>query len=421
MHRKWRTFFLLTVALGPSMVTAQENQKEQIAFSAQIRNRGEVDSRTFDSKANSYDYLRTRLGVKFTPLENYSAFVQFQDSRVFGAAGKGSTTTDTNQVGLHQAYFQINKFLWNPIELKVGRMELNYGDQRLIGALDWSNTARSFDGAVVTFRFNDRMHLDVIGMKIEEAGKPYASADTNLIEDKEDRDFGGLYGVHKYSEAVQVDYYVLSVADLTRDVATGKKELEQVTVGVFARGDVGDFGYKTELAFQTGQQAGLDIAAYMVSGGVGYSMKESAWKPSFWIGADVLSGDNDAADDKYEVFNTLFATNHKFYGYMDYFLDLPKHTMGLGLQDFMVKTKCQPWKGSYLALDYHYFMSAKKNAAGENKFGQEIDLTGGFKFNDHFSFDLGAAVFLPDDLMKARFGGRNDIGYWSYLTMMFSF
>lgn len=420
MHRRWKTV-LLTVVFGSSMLTAQEDQQEKITFSAQIRNRSEVDMRTFASKSNSYDYLRTRLGVKFSPVENYTAFVQFQDSRVFGATGKGSTTTDTNQVGLHQAYFHIKKFLWTPIELKIGRMELNYGDLRLIGALDWSNTARSFDGGVVTFRFNDRMHLDVIGMKIEEAGKPYASADTNLIEDKEDREFGGLYGVHKYSEAVQVEYYILSQHDGTRDVASGKKELEQVTMGVFARGDVGAFGYKTELAYQAGKQTGLDIAAYMVSGAVGYSMKESAWKPSFWIGVDVLSGDDDAADDKYEVFNTLFATNHKFYGYMDYFLDLPKHTMGLGLQDVMLKTKCQPWKGTYLALDYHYFMSAKKNAAGENKFGQEFDLTGGFKFNDHFSFDFGAAVFLPDDLMKARFGGKDDIGYWGYTTMMFSF
>ena len=42
-------------------------------------------------------------------------------------------------------------------------------------------------------------------------------------------------------------------------------------------------------------------------------------------------------DKKYNVFNTLYATNHKYYGFMDYFIDIPRHTYGLGLIDIHAK------------------------------------------------------------------------------------
>ena len=34
-----------------------------------------------------------------------------------------------------------------PLSLKVGRQELSYGDERLVGAFDWNNIGRVFDAA----------------------------------------------------------------------------------------------------------------------------------------------------------------------------------------------------------------------------------------------------------------------------------
>jgi len=55
--------------------------------------------------------------------------------------------------------------------------------------------------------------------------------------------------------------------------------------------------------------------------------------PVLSAGVDYLSGDDGEDETKYKVFNTLYATNHKFYGFMDYFLNLPVHTYGKGLMD----------------------------------------------------------------------------------------
>ena len=47
-----------------------------------------------------------------------------------------------------------------------------------------------------------------------------------------------------------------------------------------------------------------------------YSFK-SPVKPAIGVGIDYLSGDDGQDADKYKVFNTLYATNHKYYGFMD--------------------------------------------------------------------------------------------------------
>ena len=43
-----------------------------------------------------------------------------------------------------------------------------------------------------------------------------------------------------------------------------------------------------------------------------------------------------------KVFDTLFTTNHKFYGLADLFLNIPLQTDGRGLQDLAVKWHYTP-------------------------------------------------------------------------------
>ena len=45
---------------------------------------------------------------------------------------------------------RIERFFSNSLNMKLGRMRVNYGEQRLIGAVEWSNIGRSFDGVIFT-------------------------------------------------------------------------------------------------------------------------------------------------------------------------------------------------------------------------------------------------------------------------------
>jgi hypothetical protein len=49
--------------------------------------------------------------------------------------------------------------------LRVGRQELTYGDERLVGPTPWLNVARRFDAARATFR-HDKFRLDIFASAV---------------------------------------------------------------------------------------------------------------------------------------------------------------------------------------------------------------------------------------------------------------
>lgn len=111
-----------------------------------IRVRSEVDMRDFNHRtaANTYTLLRTRLGFEAIPLENVRVFIQARDSRVFGE--EPHTLANFRNLDLHQGYVEIKKLFTDELTLRLGRQELAYANERLIGAVGWHNVGRSFDG-----------------------------------------------------------------------------------------------------------------------------------------------------------------------------------------------------------------------------------------------------------------------------------
>src|SRR5438477_12344041 len=57
--------------------------------------------------------------------------------------------------GLNQAYVLAGDRNSFPLTAKIGRQELIYGDERLIGAFDWNNVGRVFDAAKVRYEVPD--------------------------------------------------------------------------------------------------------------------------------------------------------------------------------------------------------------------------------------------------------------------------
>jgi hypothetical protein len=90
---------------------------------------------------------------------------------------------------------------------------------------------------------------------------------------------------------------------------------------------------------------------------------------------DHLSGDSDPDDDQSGVFNTLFATNHAFYGSADYFLNIPVHTGGLGLQDAAVKFRFTLSPEATLRVDLHSFRTAQEGSLSTRALANELDLS----------------------------------------------
>src|SRR5204862_1660784 len=103
---------------------------------------------------NTYLLLRTKLHLGYTPAAWFSVFVEGRSS--------SSTVDDRNPnpesdgpIDFHQAYVALGNTAEFPLSAKVGRQELAFGDERLVGASDWSNLGRVFDAAKLRYETKD--------------------------------------------------------------------------------------------------------------------------------------------------------------------------------------------------------------------------------------------------------------------------
>lgn len=387
----------------------QSYAQEKVSFSAEIRARSEYENRDFNSGKDAFMFtgLRTRLGVSFNPSDNLTGFIQIQDSRNLGS--EPSTLSDTKNLDLHQAYFEVKNIFGLPLSFKGGRMEFNLGPQRLIGAVGWSNIGRSFDGGFFTYK-TSKINIHAFGFQINESF---------LEGDSLDQGLGGIYADLNIVENYSIQPFVL-VENIMKT-----ENLDRYTIGFYVKGNSGNFFHETEFAYQTGRilasGRNQDIGAMMAALNIGYKFG-GAHNPALILGIDYLSGDNNLGDNDYKTFNTLYATNHKYYGYMDFFVNLPQNTYGAGLTDIHAKFAFQPFNIITAGLNFHVFNSSEDytllNGNSSKSFGTETDLTITYKSSDNLNVTGGFSLFTPGEIFEETKG--SDTSTWMYLMAAFS-
>ena len=294
---KYRLLFIaLSCVLNISMfypMTAQ-SVDNRLQLSGQIRTRGELDGKDFDddTSAERFTLLRVRLNTAFQPADRISTFIQFQDSRAYGS--EPSTLANLQNIDLHQAYLQANDFLIDKLTLKIGRMELIYAGQRLIGAVGWSNVGRAFDGTLLRYQA-EKLKVDLFSTKIVSQADPKDPDDTGFY-------FGGIYTTYQPKSTYRLDFYALGEWNRKQTIED-KDDLRRITIGTYDKGKLNAIDYEVEVAAQLGKRNNdtikkrQDVSAFMLTGSIGYTigMKQKA---RIAVGYDYLSG-QEAGDEDY--------------------------------------------------------------------------------------------------------------------------
>ncbi|MCP5061352.1 MAG: alginate export family protein [Ignavibacteriae bacterium] len=366
----------------------------------QVRPRLQIDGKDFDGDTgmNSFTELRTRLGVKFTPTSDVTGFIQVQDSRHYGS--ESSSLSDSKNIDLHQGYVAVKNIFKLPVDLQMGRMELAFANQRLIGSVGWHNVGRSFDGSVLNLN-TKKISIGFVSVKAFESGNFGDTSDVHVY---------AVLGNLKMVKNMKIQPFLVAETSI-------EEEFSRYTLGAYLAGKIGGLSHEIEAAYQMGSAtADIDFAAFMFALNLKYGLK-SAIKPTVSAGIDYLSGDDGEDATKSKVFSTLFATNHKFYGFMDYFLNIPVNTHGLGLMDIHGKVSIAPCDKSVIALAFHMFNANADftliDGTTSTSFGSEIDLTVTHKYNDAVKFVGGFSMFSPGDIFKQTKG--EDSANWAYL------
>lgn len=120
--------------------------------------------------------------------------------------------------------------------------------------------------------------------------------------------------------------------------------------------------------YQLGTFREEDVSAYLAAARVGYAA-DVLLKPSLTGWFELVSGNATPEG----AFDTLYATNHKFYGEADFFLNIPANAANLGLIDIGGRIGFKPLEKLGFHVDVHHFRSMESDPEGDSTFGTELD------------------------------------------------
>jgi hypothetical protein len=148
---------------------------------------------------------------------------------------------------------------------------------------------------------------------------------------------------------------------------------------------------------------------------LGHALPQPLGSVSLWY--DHLSGDADPDDGTVRVFDTLFATNHKFYGFADLFLNIPRDTGGRGLRDLALKWSLDGPAGTSIGADFHAFRAAAGSGLATARLAEELDLTLAFDANSVLRLTVGMS-YVWGRRGLAEIG--RDAGHYTFTYLMVS-
>lgn len=408
-----------------------------LVFDFQEKMRFEYRENNFDFDSgkdsltdDSWLLQRVRVGMKVKPLPWLGFYVQGQDTReidsdrpnVIGQMGaEGDDTFD-----LRQGFIEVGDPL-KGLSFKAGRQVFLYGDERLVGPLDWTNMGRTFDAARFHYQGSD-WWIDAFAASVVmfDDGS-FNQSDIISGDDTRNQVFSGLYfSSTGLIPAFTTDFYGF---ELHEEGETGDTDFG--TLGTRLKADptkLGGWDLETEMAFQFGDVKGKDLTAFAGHWGAGYVWLKNPWKPRLFAEYNFATGDDNAKDGEVGTFQNLFPTNHKFYGYMDIFSWQNIHNPA-------VSFSVQPSKSVTLRLDYHAFFLAETSDAwyrangvtavrditpGADAFvGTELDFTATWKATKNLSFQAGYSRFFAADYLKSS--GASDDADFAYVQASVDF
>ncbi len=425
----------------------------QFTISGQVRTRTELRNgqgtvQAQDTVPALFTSQRTRLNLGYSGYR-YKIFTAIQDVRLWGqdASTINRTTSDAlDGLMIHEAWAEISlvdtgKVIKN-LTFKVGRQELLYDDSRLLGNLDWLQQARRHDAALIKFEHKGwTVHL---GGAYNQNAERKSNTIYNGIPVGYTAGTNGMSALYKSMQFLYVakKFYFGNATFLAFKDDFSKYHFAPADVnkttpiyeqGVWSRHTIGGNMFGTALRkmsfslsgfYQGGNyRDGTSLNEYFFSLSTSYA---AGRKFSVGPGADFTSGNNGSdPTKKYQRFDPLYGTPHKFWGYMDYFYVADGFGSN-GLIDYYLKGKYKVKDNLTFSLDAHRFMLpdavlAQDGTAMDKALGTELDFVMLFAPTKAITIEAGYSTMLSTSTLTSakvkNVSKPADVSTWAYLML----
>jgi hypothetical protein len=413
MRRK-HAFVAALLTVAPIVAAAQSSQSRTawLDLGGQLRGRAEGYTGGAFKPDNSDAYVLTRvlLNARIHTSRATYFFVEGMDSRGPWKNKVPAGPPFRDHADLRQLYFQagLDK---DPQMIRGGRLELAFGDGRLVGSLPWANTPRSFDGA--------RAMFSRPGYRVD----AFAASVVKIDQDRFDRNIPGnnFYGVYssltKLAPRANVEpfFFWRRQSGLKTELGV-PSTMNFGTVGLhaFVR-MLHNFDYDTQMAAQSGSVGDESIRAWAGHWLAGFTFASKMLTPRVFAEYNQASGDAKPTDNKKETFDQLYPTGHDKYGLTDLVgWQNMKHVRG-GLELAVAKGWSAATRyNSYWLADAHdalyngggAILARSPTGTAGSFVGQEIDLIVSGKFPQKINLSAGLGRFVPGTFLKNTTPGR---------------
>lgn len=402
-----RPRFLLFAAMACGLAIHAHAELQNVEVGGGIRIRGNWYDLDHTANESAWIEQRTRLNVKADFTDNVTAFIEVDSYGNWGSEFRSDYLTGFDSAGgadldLYQAYIEANEMWGTPLRLRIGRQELSFGSQWLVGVNDASSLFRglSFDAIRADYK-TDMFTVTGFLSKLVETQQDFFS--------ESDVDFYGLYASYTGMEDMTIDAYWFYLhddggrnANLTTDIHT---------VGLRAGGKINAFDYEAEAAYQFGSldgPNGNDPDYGQLAGNleVGYTFDASI-QPRIYVGGAYLGGDANTfrhhGGSGELSFNRLFSN----WEYSE-FLDNPSNFSNVWLA--RAGASIMPTESVKLTLAATYFKVLDTVSYGhlwwkqetDDTLGWEVGLYGNYQYTEDLAFRAGFVHFFGDDGLRGN-------------------
>jgi hypothetical protein len=375
-----------------------------------------------DAREDLYWLSRFRFNTTITPSKTLAFQVQVQDARVAKKTVGARGSPFRAPLDVRMAFADVGASSGR-VTVRLGRQELVYGEQRLVGHVSWLNAARTFDGAKVTVRAR--------ALKVE----AFATSIVRILDGEIDKSGAGnrFLGAWATTDRLLPQGVVEPFFFFKRDVNLrselgGIANLEEGTLGVRLTGKLpARLDYGVEMAVQRGSLGAEDVRAWAGH----WQLRESLPGPGALrlIGEyNYASGDEDPADGVRGTFDQLYPTPHDKYGLADQIGWRNLHHARAGVE-------ITPWKGLPVVVNYHSWWLAEKQdaiyaassaplaravaGAPSAHVGQELDAQVSRALTEQLQLAAGYAHIFTGPFLKATTPGASYSHPYVMVTYVF--
>jgi Alginate export len=375
--------------------------------------RGRYESRTGTTFGKEADIetglIRTRLSLSYSPVKWLKLSGMAQDARA-PWYGTNAPNTCRDPADLHEAYVELFPGYKKGFGLTAGRMMLNYGEGRLIGTPQWSNLARTYDQARLSYRSAkvqvELLFVSPVKVRVGEFNRPVPG----------DHVWGAYNSFPRFLRQSLLEIYVLRHEQNRPGgftAGTQKDGTDRLGINTFGLRTAGPLGFGLRYSIEAAAQNGKVGPA---------SHRAEAWFSSLtrrWTVAGrpldatgeykYASGTDHPEDASHSgTFDQVYAANHDKFGHEDLF-------GWRNLHNSRFVTTFGATKSVTLNLMYdNYWLASRRDGiySGSGKLiarsltgtagrfvGQEVDVFATYKYKN-FTLGAGYGHFLAGGFIQ---------------------